>query len=164
MRHVPNIISASRGIAAVVMLFFPVFGKTFWTLYCWCGLSDMIDGPIARKTNSVSELGSRIDSLADLLFVICSCVMILPTITLPVWIWLWVAAIGIVKTVSICVISTRSRQLTVPHSRANRLTGLLLFCLPFAMIWLNPVIPSVLVCAAASFGTLWDIQFACNRF
>ena len=118
----------------------------------------MIDGPIARKMGTVSELGSRIDSLMDLVFVICSCIMILPTVTLPVWIWIWVAAIGIVKAAGIFVVSSRQRRLTVPHSMSNRLTGLLLFCLPFAMIWLDPVFPAVLACVAATFSIKGDCQ------
>ncbi|MCQ2138033.1 MAG: CDP-alcohol phosphatidyltransferase family protein [Bacteroidales bacterium] len=150
MSRLPNIISASRAATAVIMLFFPVFSVPFWLIYSWCGLSDMIDGPIARKMNAESELGSRIDSLADLVFVVCACIMILPAITLPVWIWIWVAAIGIAKTVAICIGSSRQHRLAVPHSRANKLTGLLLFCLPFALIWLDPVIPSIIVCAVAT--------------
>ena len=37
---------------------------------------------IARKTNSTSELGAKIDSIADLTFVIVSFVKILPTMNL----------------------------------------------------------------------------------
>ena len=156
MSFLPDIISASRGVAAISMLFFPAFSVPFWVLYGWCGISDMIDGPIARKMGAESERGSRIDSLMDLVFVICSCIMILPTVTLPVWIWIWVAAIGIVKAAGIFVVSSRQRRLTVPHSLANRLTGSLLFCLPFAMIWLDPVLPAVLACVAATFSIKGD--------
>lgn len=58
MSFLPNIISSSRGVAALAMLFFPVFSTEFWVLYCWGGISDMIDGTIARKMNAESELGS----------------------------------------------------------------------------------------------------------
>ena len=102
MRIIPNILSASRGIAVLAMLFFPVFSPWFWALYCWGGISDMIDGPLARKLRVVSEFGSRIDSAADLVFVLCSAIMILTTVDLPVWIWLWGAAIGLVKAVCSC--------------------------------------------------------------
>ena len=132
MSPAPNIISASRGVAALAMLFFPVFSPGFWVLYCWCGFSDMIDGPVARKLGAVSELGSRIDSVADLVFVICSTIMILPSVHLPVWIWLWTAAIGAIKLGAIVIRSHRHRRLTIPHSTTNRITGILLFfsCLP----------------------------------
>mgnify|MGYP003311329318 CR=1 FL=1 len=78
----------------MVMLLFPAFSNPFWILYCWGGFSDMIDGTLARKMNATSELGSRIDSVADLVFVICSAIIILPSVDFPLWIWLWIAAIG----------------------------------------------------------------------
>lgn len=158
MKYLPNIISASRGISALAMLYYPAFSPGFWALYCWGGVSDMIDGPIARKLNSVSETGSRIDSGADLVFVICSAIKVLPSIQLPVWIWLWVAAIGAVKMAGIVIGSARNHKLSIPHSASNRLTGVLLFCMPVAMIWLEPAITSIIVCAAASYSVFNDIQ------
>ena len=114
MNALPNIISAYRGIAALAMLFFPVFSPWFWALYCWGGISDMIDGPLARKLGAVSEVGSRIDSVADLVFVICSAIMVLPSIGLPLWVWLWGAAIGLVKAIGIIIGSSRQRKLAIP--------------------------------------------------
>lgn len=61
MSPAPNIISASRGIAGFAMLLFPVFSPWLWALYCWGGISDMIDGALARKLNSVNGTGAVID-------------------------------------------------------------------------------------------------------
>ena len=157
LNNIPNIISVSRGVAALVMLFFPVFGIHFWILYCWCGFSDMIDGALARKINAAGKLGSMIDSLADLVFVICASIIILPSVGLPLWIWLWTAAIGLVKSVGIVIGSCRHRKLTIPHSISNRLTGFLLFCLPFAIACFDILIPAVIVCTVATFSLLEDI-------
>lgn len=41
----------------------------FWTLYLLCGLSDVLDGAVARLTGTVSRLGERLDTLADIIFV-----------------------------------------------------------------------------------------------
>ena len=155
MSPAPNIISASRGVAALAMLFFPVFSPGFWVLYCWCGVSDMIDGPVARKLGAVSELGSRIDSVADLVFVICSTIMILPSVHLPVWIWLWTAAIGAIKLGTIVIRSHRRRRLTIPHSTTNRITGILLYFLPAALLLSEILIPAIFVCTVATFS-LWE--------
>lgn len=158
MRNLPNIISASRGITAIVMLFFPVFSIIFWALYCWGGISDMIDGAIARKMNAESETGSRIDSVADFVFLVCTGILILPSIDLPLWIWLWVAWIAVVKTAAIGIFSYRRHRLTVPHSRTNKLTGFLLFCLPFALIRAGVLIPAVIVCSTATLSLAEDIR------
>ena len=140
------------------MLLFPVFSPGFWALYCWGGISDMIDGILARKMNANTELGSRIDSVADLIFAICSAIIILPSVDLPLWVWLWVAAIGLVKTVGIIIGSCRQRRLTIPHSKSNRLTGILLFCLPFVIVRFDVLIPAVIVCISATASLFEDFH------
>ena len=37
----------------------------FYILYLFCGLTDMIDGAIVRKTGAVSKFGARLDTIAD---------------------------------------------------------------------------------------------------
>lgn len=158
LNNIPNIISASRSIAALVMLLFPVFSGPFWIFYCWCGFSDMIDGMLARKMNVTTELGSRIDSIADLVFVICSAMMILPSMNLPVCVWMWTAAIGLAKITGIAIGSCRQQKFTVPHSRSNKLTGILLFFLPVAIIRFNVLIPSAIVCISATESLFEDFR------
>ena len=162
MRFLPNILSASRGFAAFAILLFPVFSPGFWALYCWGGFSDMIDGTVARRMNAESELGSRIDSMADLAFFICSAVIILPAIDLPLRIWLWTAAIGSVKAACIIIGSCRQRKLSIPHSTGNKLTGILLFCLPFSFLWSGLLIPAVIVCTMATVSLFEDIHNICK--
>ena len=158
MSSVPNIISSSRGVAALAMLFFPAFSPAFWVLYCWGGFSDMIDGLIARRLKSVSEVGSKIDSAADLVFVVCSAVLILPSVDIPLWVWSWIAAIGIAKLAGIIIGSCRHRGLAVPHSAFNKLTGILLFCLPFVIVRFDVLIPAVIVCTVATASLFEDFQ------
>ena len=163
MNPVPNIISASRGVAALAMLFFPGFSPGFWALYCWCGISDMIDGMLARKMNATTEFGSRIDSVADLIFVICSAIVVLPSVDLPLWIWLWIAAIGMVKVAGIVIGSYRQRKFSIPHSMTNKLTGILLFCLPFAIVRFDALIPAEIACTMATFSLFYHPRRRMNR-
>ncbi|MGX8715761.1 MAG: CDP-alcohol phosphatidyltransferase family protein [Lachnospiraceae bacterium] len=46
-----NAITIFRMAASIVLLFCPVFSPIFYALYLIAGLSDMVDGIIARKTN-----------------------------------------------------------------------------------------------------------------
>ena len=62
------VITGLRILVSAVLLFCPVFSPIFYVLYLIAGLSDMADGIVARKTNSVSEFGSRFDSIADFVF------------------------------------------------------------------------------------------------
>ena len=118
----------------------------------------MIDGTLARKMNATSELGSRIDSMADLVFVICSAILVLPSVDLPVWVWLWIATIGITKLAGIIIGSYKQQELSVPHSITNKLTGILLFCLPFAIVRFEALIPAVIVCISATASLFEDFH------
>ena len=73
-----NAITGLRILMSVVLLLSPVFSLFFYALYLIAGLSDMADGIIARKTNTVSEFGSRFDSIADFVFVAVCLIKILP--------------------------------------------------------------------------------------
>ena len=57
----------------------------------------MIDGTIARKTKSVSELGARLDTVADSAFVAVGFVKMLPLMEFPTWLWNWIVIIAIIK-------------------------------------------------------------------
>ena len=76
----PNLITASRILFSVALLFFPVFSPAFYALYLTADITDMIDGSIARKTGKVSEFGARLDSVAEIVFVAACLVKLLPVI------------------------------------------------------------------------------------
>jgi len=57
MKHIANIITGSRIVFSIALLFFPPLSSAFYVLYAAAGLTDMIDGTVARKTNTVSDFG-----------------------------------------------------------------------------------------------------------
>ena len=75
MKHLPNIITALRIAGSIGLLFCNVAGWQFWTLYVLCGLSDMVDGWLARRLHAESKTGSILDSIADLVFVACCAIL-----------------------------------------------------------------------------------------
>ncbi|MEE3403736.1 MAG: CDP-alcohol phosphatidyltransferase family protein [Acutalibacteraceae bacterium] len=80
-----NIITGIRIICSIALLFFPVFSPAFFALYIVAGISDMIDGTVARKTGTVSQFGSKLDTVADFLLVIVCLIILLPVIDIPMW-------------------------------------------------------------------------------
>lgn len=54
----------------------------------------MIDGTVARKTNTVSEFGSRLDTVADFIFMVVCLIKLLPILDVPVWLWIWTGVIA----------------------------------------------------------------------
>ena len=75
-----NIITGFRVLISIALLFCPVFSPVFYILYLTGGLSDMIDGTIARKMNTVTEFGARFDTAADFVFVVVCLIKLLPVI------------------------------------------------------------------------------------
>ena len=78
-----NIITGFRVLISIALLFCPVFSPVFYILYLTGGLSDMIDGTIARKMNTVTEFGARFDTAADFVFVVVCLIKLLPVISMP---------------------------------------------------------------------------------
>ncbi len=71
-------------LLSVILLFLKPFTLLFWIVYSLCGFSDIIDGYIARKTNSTSKLGSLLDSIGDIVFMSSAIIVFLPIIWIPI--------------------------------------------------------------------------------
>ena len=130
IRSLPNIISSSRGIAAVGLLFTLAYDTPFWVLYAWCGLSDMIDGPLARKLGATSELGAKIDSISDLVFFVVACIKVIPTLDLPCWLWCCIGFFALAQVSNMATSYFRNGGFPALHNTINRILGLLLYFLP----------------------------------
>ena len=65
-KYIANIITGSRIIFSLPLVFIPLSSAWFYAFYLFCGITDMIDGTIARKTGAVSKFGASVDTVADL--------------------------------------------------------------------------------------------------
>lgn len=80
IRHVPNILTVARLFLTVFFLWMilisdnvqnrPLFIDLAFVLFVITGLTDIVDGHIARKYNALSKFGRIVDPLADK-FLIC---------------------------------------------------------------------------------------------
>ena len=157
MRKPANLITLSRIVLSIALLFLPTLSVAFGALYLLGGISDMADGFVARKTHTESETGAKLDSAADLIFVTVSAVKLLPLVRLNTWLWIWVAAIALIKIAAMVLRFTRVHTVTLPHSISNKLTGVLLFLLPLTLPLADIHYPAALVCIVATFAAVQDI-------
>ena len=67
-KNLANLITSTRIIATAVFLFLEVLTRPFYIVYVWCGLSDVLDGFVARSLKTTSSFGSRLDTVSDLFF------------------------------------------------------------------------------------------------
>ena len=90
-----NAITIFRMAASIVLLFCPVFSPAFYVFYIMAGLSDMLDGFVARKTNTVSRFGAKLDTIADYMFVAICLIKLLPVLSIPAWLYGWIGIIAL---------------------------------------------------------------------
>ena len=145
-----NLITAIRILCSVVLLFCAALSPWFYALYITAGVSDMVDGWVARKTNTVSEFGSKLDTVADILFVVVCLVKLLPVLHLPVWIYVWVGIIACIKVFNIVYSYVVRKQFLSDHSILNKVTGALLFVLPLTLSVVDVKFSAVVVCLVAT--------------
>lgn len=151
-----NILTISRLAAALCLLFLPVFSVPFTGLYLLAGLTDMLDGPIARRTGTASETGAKLDTAADLVLTAVCLVKLLPVVDLPAYLWIWTGAIFSIKMVNIVSGLVVQRKFVAVHSAWNRGTGLLLFLLPLTWPWVDVRYSGSLVCAVATVAAIQE--------
>ena len=154
-----NTITFFRIAVSIVLFFCPVFSPAFFVLYIAAGLSDMLDGFVARKTDTLSKLGARLDTMADFVFVVVCLIKLLPILRIPAWLYGWIGIIALIKVVNIIFGYAVQKKLVAVHSGMNKATGALLFLMPLTI----PAVPlkysAIVVCAVATFAAIQEGQF-----
>ena len=150
-----------RIAGAISLLFCDVTGWPFWVLYALCGISDMVDGWLARKLQAETKAGAVLDSLSDIVFVACCAIRLLPVLEIPSWLWIWAGVIALIKIVNQVSALVVCKRFCFPHTLANKLTGLLLFLVVPTIFW--TLIPVSIVTAVASFASIQEGHFIRTR-
>ena len=151
-----NIVTGCRILCSIGMLFFPAFSLGFFILYLICGLTDMVDGTIARKTNTASEFGAKLDSTADFIFVAVALSKILPVLDIPCWLWGLILGIALVKIANVISGFVREKRFMVEHTILNKMTGFLLFLLPLTVLFIELKYSAAVVCFVATFAAIQE--------
>ena len=150
----PNVISILRTAGSISLLFCDVTEWPFWVLYTLCGISDMVDGWLARKLDAETKAGAVLDSVADIVFVACCAIRLLPVVEIPTWLWIWAGVIVIIKIINQISSLVINKRFCFPHTLANKLTGFLLFLSVPAIFW--TLIPISIVAAVATFAAIQE--------
>ena len=151
-----NTITFLRIAVSIVLLFCPVFSPAFYVFYIAAGLSDMLDGFVARKTDTVSKLGARLDTIADFVLVVVCLVKLPPVLRIPAWLYIWIGIIALIKVVNIISGFAVQRGFVAVHSVMNKATGVLLFLLPLTILVFPLKYSAIVVCAVATFAAIQE--------
>ena len=158
-KHIANIITGSRIVFSLPLLFIPLSSALFYILYLFCGLTDMIDGTIARKTETSSKFGARLDTASDFVFMFVCLVRILPLMHIPLWLLVWIIIVALIKIFNITLVFIRKKKLISIHSVLNKTTGFILFFLPPTLTFVQTTYSVVTVCVLATIAVMQEVYF-----
>lgn len=149
-KHIANIVSLSRVVGAAVLFCMNSISKPFLTVYVLCGFTDLIDGPIARKTNSSSELGASLDTIGDVLTYLALTKILIKQKLVPWWILAWILSAGVLFGICAFVSKHRFKKLYLPHTWLGKIFGGSVFVLPIAMQFMPGEAWMSVICSIAT--------------
>ena len=128
-------------------------------LICFLGLTDMADGWIARKTKTTSKLGSYLDSIGDIVFLIFAFLAIYPKINFTFSSLLLILIVFVLRMANITSSLIREKKVILLHTFLNKAVGFLLFLFPFSLTVIPskfsiPFISTIALCSSLEEGYL----------
>lgn len=126
-----NVITLIRIGLAISLLFIRKYSPLFLIVYTICGLTDILDGYIARKTKTESNFGAKLDTISDLLFFIVMFIIMFDIFLKDIICMAFIIIILLIRILSIIIVLKKYNKFAILHTYINKLTGLLLFFIPF---------------------------------
>ena len=151
-----NTLTISRILLSVLLLCTHPLSCSFYILYVICGLTDVVDGFIARKTGLASETGAKLDTAADFVFVVVCLIKLLPVIELPIHLLIWTVIIALIKSINIISGFIVQKKFVAVHTILNKVTGAMLFVLPLTVSFVDLRYSGSIVCAVATLAAIQE--------
>lgn len=159
IKHLPNCITAMRIVGTVALLFTKPMTLWFYIVYAITGITDVLDGFLARKLKITSELGAKLDSIADLLYYSVMGIMIMPVLlkTLPLTLWYGVIAVIVLRLGAYITAAIKFHRFASTHSLLNKLTGAAVFSIPFVLLLPFAVPVCWVICFISGLSSLHEL-------
>lgn len=131
--NVPNCITAVRIVGTVAMMFTTIFTPLFYVIYTICGVTDVLDGFVARMTKKTTEFGAKLDSVADLLFYGTMLFKLLPEMlsAMPKAMPVMIASLIALRVCSYLIAAFRYKKFASLHTYMNKASGFSCFLMPY---------------------------------
>ena len=156
IHNTANFITSARILCSLALLFCMPLSLPFFVFYAVAGLSDIFDGLIARKTNTATKFGAKLDTFADIVFAAVCLIKLLSVLDIPVWLYIWIAVIASIKAANIAAGYIRQKEFISVHSVMNKLTGGMLFVFPLTLTWIELRYSAAVICAVATTAAVYE--------
>jgi CDP-diacylglycerol--glycerol-3-phosphate 3-phosphatidyltransferase len=120
-------------------------------------VSDVLDGYIARKTNTASRFGAIFDSIADFVFTVIVLSIFIPLIAFEGWMLYWIGAVAAVRALTLAAGFVKYRAFAYLHTYANKVTGIALICFPVLLNLFGLAATAFVLCGIASLSALEEL-------
>lgn len=156
-----NLLTLARIPLALGLLAVPPLSPAFFLLYVLSGVTDMLDGPVARRTQTESQVGAKLDSLADIVFLAAVLYCLFPLLRLSRR-FLWALALIALLRCGAWLIGYRKyRRFASLHTIGNKVTGAALFCAPCLLPWFSSHVLCAALCLLAALSAGEELAIQC---
>ncbi|MDR2712050.1 MAG: CDP-alcohol phosphatidyltransferase family protein [Clostridiales bacterium] len=159
MKKLPNLITGTRVILSIILLFLVRQPLAFVIVYFYCGISDFADGFIARRFKIETAIGAKLDSLADFIFFAVNLFILITMVRIGnlALVIATITAIATIRVVNLIVTKQKFSQWGIIHTVANKAAGGTLFISMPICVWLGSV-PSWLIISVGIVATISAIE------
>lgn len=158
--NLANAATASRLIISPFLILLPFSNISFLILYILCGLSDILDGFFARRFGTASVFGARLDTCADLVFVVSILAKLFMTVSFPPAAVCLAAASFFLKLSAALASKIRLKHLDFPHTYLNKLAGFLFFLYPLSVYFIKSRVFLYILCVTCVLASAEELAIA----
>jgi CDP-diacylglycerol--glycerol-3-phosphate 3-phosphatidyltransferase len=163
IRHLPNLLSLLRLVLSLPLVLMPPHSPVFYAIYIYCGLSDAIDGPLARRLGVDDATGALMDSLADFAFFLAILAILIRAFSVELAPWLpGILIIVLFRATTLIVTTLRTGTPFFIHTLANKAAGVAVFLLPPLMALGLRAVAIIPVLAVCILSALEELVIACR--
>lgn len=135
--NLANFITISRVVMSISLLQLKLDSFDFIMIYTICGITDIVDGTIARLLKITSHFGSVLDSISDLIFYMVLLLKLWPILqtVIPVYLWVWFYLILGLRAFLYIYVGYNHKNFLSNHTIWNKLTGFSVFMYPYVLFF-----------------------------
>ena len=130
----------------------------FWAAYGLGAVSDVLDGLLARRFGVQSDGGARLDSAADIAFLLALTAALLRARQLACWLLYAAGAVLLIRSVTYAAGFYKFRTFVSLYTTLNRAAGVVLVGYPVLVVLLGQGTAAWLAAAAAGLSALEELE------
>lgn len=137
MKRLVNAITCTRFVFALILVLAAPGSAWFWAAYGLGAVSDVLDGLLARRFGVQSDGGARLDSAADIAFLLALTAALLRARQLACWLLYAAGAVLLIRSVTYAAGFYKFRTFVSLYTTLNRAAGVVLVGYPVLAVLLG---------------------------